>query len=290
VKPSRSQLCRASLALLLAAAGACSVEKASRYLPDAGALDHTVADVTGGEADRESEDAAGAPDGGAADHREDTDAGQADARLDAGQVDADAGADGGVDDADAGSDHTDASGDALPSFVRVWAFDQPSLMTDGWATSFGLAGSTLMYDPAVGSPSPGSLVLNVPFSSPNGGEQYFVQVQVTADLTHRHVSATFRLESGGPAQGRVGYSSTSSYVLVSSPPVTIAPGVWTTLTLDVDNPPSGSFIDMSHPGLDGGVIPPTPADTRVIAVGVNTPYAGGTYTPAVIHVDTVGYY
>jgi hypothetical protein len=202
-----------------------------------------------------------------------------------------AGVDSGATDVGSAADAHDSGGDDVvtPNFVRVWTFDPTPGTTDGWSSAFGLGGSTIMYDGAVGSPNPGSLVLNVPFTNA-GGEQFAIQVSTSGDLTGRHLWARIRVDSGGPAQGRVGYSTTASYVLVMAPPVTLTDGVWTTVTLDVSNPPPGSFIDMSHPDGDGGVIPPTPSDTRVITVNVSTPFGTGVYLPAVIHVDTVGWY
>jgi hypothetical protein len=255
---------RLRLLSLIAVGGvaACGAESFSGARRDAGAIDDTIGDGPAGGADEGGD--AGADSGG--------DVGQDGPGTDG------AGMDG-------------PGGDALPQFLRVWTFDQASAGVDGWGTSFGLAGSTVAYDGAAGSPNPGSLVVNVPFASANGGEQYAIQASTgIADLTHRHVSAVFRLESGGPAQGRVAFSTTANYVLVISPPVTLAPGVWTTVTLDVDNPPPGSFIDPSHLDADGGVIPPMPADTRLLAVLVNSPYLSGVYTPAVVHIDMIGYY
>jgi len=259
------------VALLVGGVASCGGESASHSRLDA-AVDRAV----DAGADRPAVDAG--VDGGAPDTA--TDAG-VDAGSDAASTDA---ADGrGVDAADSGVV-------VLPPFVSVWTFDQVSQGVDGWARAFGLTSATISYDPNVGAPNPGSLVLDVPFSSPSGGEQYAVQGTLMADLTHRQVWALMRLESGGPAQGRVAFSSTSSYVIVISPPVTLTPGMWTMVTLDVDNPPPGSFIDTTHTDGDGGVVPPTPSDTRVISVLVNTAYAPGTYTEAVVHVDTIGYY
>src|SRR5262245_16707812 len=69
------------------------------------------------------------------------DTGGTDAGLDVNGDDGDSGgADAGTD--SAGMDAGDA-GMVLPPFVRVWSFDQPALGVDGWATSFGLAGSTV---------------------------------------------------------------------------------------------------------------------------------------------------
>jgi hypothetical protein len=273
--------------LVLAAAGAiaaCGGESAFfERKPDASLGDGAASDA----ADAPQADTAGGDDGGVDTAPPDTQPsdGGGEPTADAGVVDG--GMDAGPTDAHDGP--TD-SGVVLPDFVRVWTFDPSPGTTDGWSSSFGLGGSTIMYDGTTGSPDPGSLVLNVPFSMSNGGEQFAMQVMTSGDLTGRHVYARIRLESGGPAQGRVGYASTGNYVLVMAPPISLTTGQWTVVTLDVDNPPAGSFVDMSHPDGDGGVIPPTPTDTRVIAVNVSTPFAAGTYTPAVIHVDTVGWY
>jgi hypothetical protein len=271
--------------LVLAATGAiaaCGGESAFfERKPDAGLGDGAASDT----ADAPT-DTAGADDGGVDTAPPDTQASDG-----GGEPAADAGVDGDMDGgpSDAHDGPTD-SGVVLPDFVRVWTFDPSPGTTDGWSSSFGLGGSTIMYDGTAGSPDPGSLVLNVPFSASSGGEQFAIQVNTMSDLTGRHVYARIRLESGGPAQGRVGFATTSSYVLVMAPPISLTTGQWTVVTLDVDNIPAGSFIDTSHSDGDGGVIPPTPSDTREIAVNVSTPYATGTYTPAVVHVDTIGWY
>jgi hypothetical protein len=270
--------------LLLAATGAiaaCGGESAFKErFPDAGSGDGAASDTT---ADV-PQDMAGGTDGGVDTAPPDTQVSDG-----GGEPAVEAGTDGGV---EAGTDAYDAGrGDAgLPDFVRVWTFDPSPGTTDGWASSFGLGGSSINYDGTTGSPDPGSLVLNVPFGASGGGEQFAIQVNTAGDLTGRHVYARIRLESGGPAQGRVGFATTSSYVLVMAPPVNLPIGEWIVVTLDASNPPAGSFIDMSHADGDGGIIPPTPTDTRVIAVNVSTAFATGTYTPAVIHVDEVGWY
>jgi hypothetical protein len=280
---------------LAAAAAACGGESATRPPTGSGAGGARDAGTTGGSGGATGaggSDAGGATGGaGGTGGSPEVDAGATDgpgaeardaAGLDAPAMDAPPTDGSGTDGSDGGSDGG--------TFVRVWTFDNPSAGVDGWVYAFGLASSTIMYDPAVGMPNPGSLVLGIPFGSSAGGEQLAINAVQVADLTHRHVSALFRLESGGPVQASVGYSSTGNYVLVHSPSASLTAGSWTMLTLDVDNPAAGSFIDTSHHDADGGIIPPTPTDTRVIVVDVNTPFSAGTYTPAVVHVDLVGYY
>jgi hypothetical protein len=184
----------------------------------------------------------------------------------------------------------DTGGPEVPMFVQVWDFDNPSLGVDGWTYApFGFSNTTMVtYDPTVGWPSPGSLLVHVPFTAA-GNEQGPININYTADLTGRMLTATVRLDSGGPARANLGFSSTGNYVLVMSPAVPLVAGQWTTLTLDPANPPAGSFIDQSHV-VDGGVVPPNPADTRVIVVNISDGVGGGPYTPAVVHVDEVGYY
>jgi hypothetical protein len=261
--------------VIAAAAAACGGESAYQVRKGAGSTD--------GSRDVPPIDSPGGSDGSS------PDGGSDGAALDAG-------GEGGSDDAptdtgfDAGVDSGFDSGVVLPQFLRVWTFDQASSSTDGWARAFGLVSGTITYDGTIGWPNPGSLLLNVPFMNASGGEQLAVQATTAADLTHRHVTAMIRLDSAGPALGRVGYSSTGYYVLVMAPPVALNPGEWTMVTLDVDNPPSGSYIDTSHTDADGGIVAPMASDTRIITVVVSTPFAPGTYSPAVFHVDLVGYY
>jgi hypothetical protein len=271
------QGCKAcGLLVLLALAAACGGESAFQARKDASAdaRDDGARDMPSASSDGET-------DGTSADVADGE-------HADAGAIDAaneDAGIDVGT---DAGIDA--GRGDALPQFLRVWTFDQAGTVTDGWNRAFGLTGATIMYDATVGSPNPGSLLLNVPFMTMSGGEQFAIQASTAADLTHRQVTALIRLDSAGPALGRVGYSSTGSYVLVMAPPVLLTQGQWTTVTLDVDNPPGGSYIDTSHTDGDGGIVPPTPSDTRIITVVVSTPFSTYPYTTATFHVDLVGYY
>jgi hypothetical protein len=143
------------------------------------------------------------------------------------------------------------------------------------------SGTVQSLDAQVGSPTPGSAKLEVPFSG--AGEQLlFAQNYPTPlNLGGSMVTAQINVESGligdpvtSVVQAFVVLKSTSAYTYATGPAVNLEPGAgWMTVSIDADAPP----------GLPQGH---NPCDVREIDIEVRTGMAG-TYRPGVVRIDTI---
>ena len=137
---------------------------------------------------------------------------------------------------------------------------------------------TLAFDPTVGSPSPGSLKVTVPFSGPN----QYVDVQsyvfaVPQDWSGHTLHVRLKVDEGTTFGGfaQLYVDTGVSYVPADSN-VTVAPGSqWQDIAMDLSHPmttdPSGRF---------------NPKQVVLYGLQLNSGSAGVDATPAIFHLDS----
>jgi hypothetical protein len=204
--------------------------------------------------------------------------------------------DGSAADVDATSPPPDASNDTsmacpTPVYTHVSTF---GAIFDGWvvapnstaslvpATSAdgAMTGTLLELDPTVGSPTPGSAKLTIPFSQPGDQLLFAFNSSVPLNLTGTTVTAQIRLDSGlntspvNPGQAFIALKSTASYIYAQANPTFLDSSAgFVTLSFAAD-PPTATTLGY------------TPCDIREIDIVVQTGNTG-TYTTAVVHIDTI---
>jgi hypothetical protein len=148
---------------------------------------------------------------------------------------------------------------------------------DGGAAS----GTVQSLDTQVGSPTPGSAKLEVPFAGAGEqllfGQNYPTPLNVSGAMITAQVSVESGL-IGDPvtsvAQAFIVLKSTSAYVYATGPAVNLEPGAgWTTVSVNADAPPA---VPEGH----------NPCDVREIDIEIRTGLTG-TYRPAVLRIDTI---
>ena len=137
---------------------------------------------------------------------------------------------------------------------------------------------TLSFDSTVGSPTPGSLKVTVPFSGPN----QYVDVQslvflVPQDWSGHTLHVRLKVDEGATFHGfaQLYVDTGVSYVPADSD-VNLAPGSqWQDIAMDLSHPmttdPSGRF---------------NPKQVVVYGVQLNSGSAGTGATPATFHIDS----
>jgi hypothetical protein len=95
---------------------------------------------------------------------------------------------------------------------------------------------TMTFDPAAGSPSPGSLAITATFTDFGQSVTPYVNLSPTLDLTGQTLHGKVKLDTGTLVDGFavVFASSGSNYVWMFSPQTQLTAGVWTDLALDIN--------------------------------------------------------
>jgi hypothetical protein len=142
--------------------------------------------------------------------------------------------------------------------------------------------STVSFDGAVGSPSPGSVRLVIPFSA-DAQQADFYGVTGTLNLTGKTLYANVRLDSGFGLD--TFYPGGVILFAFTTPSMYLGQSYWQ------DLPPSwmGTWheftFDLSSPDLADAYYDPS----QVMAVGIAFMTGSINSVPASIHVDTIGY-
>jgi hypothetical protein len=181
-----------------------------------------------------------------------------------------------------------------PVYTHVSAFGS---IFDGWGVAMnnpspnltpvpamadaGASGTKVELDPLDGSPTNGSVKLTIPFDGP-GETLLFADIyNGGVNLTGTTVTAQIKLDSGlnttpvDSGQAFLVLKSTSGYVYAAGTPVNLDSSAgWVTLSINA-NAPSAT--------LPFGYMP---CDIREIDVQIQSGQ-GGTYTTAVVHIDTI---
>jgi hypothetical protein len=137
---------------------------------------------------------------------------------------------------------------------------------------------TLGFDPAEGSPNPGSLKVTVPFSGPN----QYVDIQsyvfaVPQDWSGHTLHVRLKVDAGSTFRGLAQlYVDTGVSYVPAESSVNVAPGSqWQELAMDLSHPmttdPSGRF---------------NPKQVVLYGLQLNSGSAGVNATPATFHVDS----
>jgi hypothetical protein len=168
---------------------------------------------------------------------------------------------------------TDEWGVSLYSTAEL--IPMPGVGPDG-----GFSGSIVDIDHNDGSPTPGSLRAIIPFSSTN---QTFLYAHMYAgvNMSGAIVSAKIKLDSGlitaptDVARAYLVMKSTTGYLYAPGPSLALDPTAgWVTLAVSADAPSAG--LPSNY----------TSCDIREIDLVIETGNTG-TFTQAVIHVDTI---
>jgi hypothetical protein len=162
-----------------------------------------------------------------------------------------------------------------------WTFDrdlESAFLGDSEPAELTLA-STLLWDPKLGSPRPGSAHASIPFTS--FGQWQAVAIPTGASLDLRANRLTVRVLTQGltrdpsaPGGGKLFAKSGDDYVFAAGPWTNVTDGEWTTFTLSTANP------DWVDAGFDA-------RDIREIGLYVQP--GGDAQTPngtVELHVDT----
>jgi hypothetical protein len=162
----------------------------------------------------------------------------------------------------------------------VVATNSSSNLLPGTGADGAITGTLLELDPTVGSPALGSAKLTIPFDGPGETLLFAFNPTVPLNLTGTTVTAQVRLDSGfntspvNPGQAFLVLKSTVSYIYAPANPTFLDPSAgFVTLTLDPD----------SFTATTSGY---TTCDIREIDVVLQTGTMG-TYTTAVVHIDTI---
>lgn len=136
--------------------------------------------------------------------------------------------------------------------------------------------ATVTHDAAVGSPSPGSLQLDINFTAAGQSAVLALNIDST-DLTAKPISAQVTVDTGAPAtlSAKLYVKTGEAYTWADQGEITLVPGTWLPLTYITPT----YFADMAAYNI---------ADVREIGIEFAIPNATS-FTPAVIHVDTVRY-
>jgi len=169
-----------------------------------------------------------------------------------------------------------------PAVGSGWRF--PSSV-ESWAPSYGepgslMSASDLSWDSATGNPENGSLELSIPF---NGTDQKLdVSIGVAGfNMTGKTLTAKVKLDSGlssspdNPGGAKL-YVKTGPQFVYADSGWTNLDGNWASLSLNVSSP--AGYVAGTH----------TPSDVREIGVEIATG-SQGSYSSAVVHIDTVVY-
>jgi hypothetical protein len=160
------------------------------------------------------------------------------------------------------------------------AANSSTTLVPGTSLDGAMTGTLLELDPTVGSPTPGSAKLTIPFSQP--GEQLLFAFNSTAplNLTGTTITAQIKLDSGlnvspvNPGQAFLVLKSTLAYIYAPAPAIFLdSTANFVTLSMSADAPTA------SVPGY-------TACDIREIDIVIQTGNMG-TYTTAVVHIDTI---
>ncbi|MDP8998907.1 MAG: hypothetical protein M3O46_02220 [Myxococcota bacterium] len=192
---------------------------------------------------------------------------------------------------DAPDDGDGAVACTTPLYTHVSTF---SSIFDGWtitnnstaslfpmtAMDGATSGTIVTLDTAVGSPAPGSAKLAIPFDGVSQQLIFAFNSPMPLNLTGTTVSAQIKLDSGlnvspvNPGRAYLVLKSTIGYTYAPGPAVFLDPTAgFVTLTMSADAPTS------TTPGY-------TACDIREIDVVIETGPMG-TYTAAVVHIDTI---
>lgn len=158
----------------------------------------------------------------------------------------------------------------------------PSLVPmPGAGPDGGFSGSVVELDATMGSPTPGSAKITVPFNEPGQSMVFAQNYSPGVNMTGTTLSAQIKLDSGlitGPtdmARAFLVVKTTATYNYAPGPSVPLDPTAgWVTLQLNVDAP---------NPEPPVGY---NPCDVREIDIIFETGM-GGMYREAVIHIDTI---
>jgi hypothetical protein len=204
-----------------------------------------------------------------------------------------------------GAGASDASGEAAASpFVVLFDFStaaqagvaQVANTSDTNAADLGVfinppdGGTRAMasWDSAVGSPAPGSLEIQLPCTAFGQFVDYQMILPIITDMGGRTLSMSIRLDSGfspadAPGHVLVYAKSGDNWDWGQASPQTIDPaaaGTWVTYTFAMSKPGTSS-----SPSFDPGYV-------KAVGIQLSTGSGnGGTDlpTPAVFHVDNIGY-
>lgn len=175
---------------------------------------------------------------------------------------------------------TPTSGGAACAFTNGWTFDTG---LDGWNIGWtedgaGCAQSspacfpvTLTFDGAAGDPAPGSLRLDIGFSTASSKVQVRLN-PASFSLNGASVCARVRLDAGS-TRAKIFVKSGAGFVWANGPEAVLSSGTWVNLTFDPANP---SF---SNPGFAA-------SDIREVGVEFS---AGSAVTLTQVHLDTWTY-
>jgi hypothetical protein len=149
--------------------------------------------------------------------------------------------------------------------------------------------ATAAHDASVGDPDPGSVLLNLPFDAPNQKIDFEVNVAnngLGVSLAGRGISLRLRVDSGlalnpmNPAGVKLYVKTGPLSVYADSGFLNILPGSdWQTFT----------WPNVSTPAYTDPAGPHAPDDVRQLGFELATGDVPGTYSAAIVHVDTVVY-
>jgi hypothetical protein len=178
---------------------------------------------------------------------------------------------------------SDGSGAAPPLLSQT--FDTG---LDGYLFTYDLgtvdAGTlpTMTFDPADGSPSPGSLAVTATFTDFGQSATPYINLSPAVDLTGQTLHGKVKLDTGTLVDGYAVLfaSSTANYVWTFSAQTPLTAGVWTDLTIDIN------AAHASNPTFD-----PTVINQVGVQFVTNMLPTGGSMFPATealsFHADTI---
>ena len=217
-----------------------------------------------------------------------------------------AGQSGNAGDGGSGAAPNDASGEAAVSpFVPLFTFNtlagisaaQVANTADSNAADLGVHASgvdggglaTVKWDQTLGSPDVGSLEIQMPCNAYGQFVDYQFALPIITDMGGKTLSLMLRLDSGfSPDAAAPGYvllyaKSGDNWDWGQTAPVHIAPasaGQWIRYTF-----PMSTLAQGTSPSFDPGYV-------KSVGIQINTGGGSGVTdlpTPAVFHVDTIGY-
>jgi hypothetical protein len=161
--------------------------------------------------------------------------------------------------------------------------------------------SPFSVDPDVGNPEAGSIKVTIPFSAYNQFADFIIAPpNPPLDLSHKQLFIKYRLDSGfSPSASAPGgvifYVQSAGFhyaqlAFANVIPLTgTDPGPWTELKFNLDTPDISYIMPPPDPPVPPGYDP-----TAIIQIGIKFHTGGGVNatmppTPAVFHIDTIGY-